>query len=83
MVICVLVKNLTIGKCYWCGAEISDQKYNEIKSIILSKPTAPDGHGYRMTACLTWELYVLPEEADPDLTAEESLDIILGGGTDA
>lgn len=81
--ICVLVKNLTIGKCYWCGAEISDQKYNEIKSIILSKPTAPDGHGYRLTAGLTWELYVLPEEADPDLTAEEALDIIFGGGANA
>lgn len=66
------------------GAEaISQQEYKRVKAIVTQKPTPPEGYGYRLTADLTWELYELPEEADPELTAEEALDIILGGGEDA
>ena len=65
------------------GAEaVSQQEYGRVKAIVDQRPVPPDGYGYRLTADLTWELYELPAD-DPELTAEEALDIILGGGTDA
>lgn len=66
------------------GAEaISRHEYERVKAIVNQKPVHQDGYGYRMTADLTWELYELPQEADPELTAEEALDIIVGGGANA
>ena len=63
--------------------EITQAEYGRVKAIVDQRPVPPDGYGYRLTADLTWELYELPEEADPELTAEEALDIIVGGGSDA
>ena len=68
------------------GEEITEAEYNNIVDIIRSSPTAPEGYGYRLKSDLTWELLelpVTPEDADPELTAEETLDIILGGGANA
>lgn len=68
------------------GTAISEDEYNSILAAIQSCPSAQNGFGYRLKTDLTWELYELPvtaEEADPELTAEEALDIILGGGSDA
>lgn len=68
------------------GEEITEAEYNNIVDMIRSSPTAPEGYGYRLKSDLTWELYELPvtaEETDPDLTAEEALGIIVGGGYDA
>lgn len=66
------------------GAEaISQQEYKRVKAIVNQKPVPPEGYGYRLSADLTWELYELPQEADPELTAEEALDIIVGGGENA
>lgn len=62
---------------------ISQQEYERVKAIVNQKPDPPEGYGYRLTADLTWELYELPEESDPVLTAEEALDIIVGGDSDA
>lgn len=60
--------------------EITETKYNEILSILRSRPTAPEGFAYRLTADLQWELYELPiaEETD-EITDAEALAIILGG----
>lgn len=64
----------------WFGKEITETEYNEILSMLHSRLTAPDGFAYRLTENLEWELYELPtEEADPELTEAEALDIILGG----
>lgn len=68
------------------GEEITEAEYNNIVDIIRSSPNAPGGYGYRLKSDLTWELWelpVTPDDADPELTAEEALDIILGGGSDA
>ena len=66
------------------GADaITQAEYERVKATVDQRPVPPDGYGYRLTADLTWELYELPEEADPELTAEEALDIIVGGGSDA
>lgn len=62
-----------------CGkAEITEGEYNTIKSMLAAPPTAKSGYDYRLKADLTWELYELPV-VDEELTAEEALDIILGG----
>ena len=78
----MLSKNLISGKCYRDGVEITEEKYTEILNMIRKKPIAPDGYGYCLTDDLKWELVELlatPEDADPDLTDEEALAIILGG----
>ena len=60
--------------------EITEAEYNRIKAIIDNRPTAPEGYGYRLTESLEWELYELPPaEEDTELTAEEALEIIVGG----
>lgn len=73
---------LSIGKGAG-GEEMTESEYTQILDSIRNKPAAPDGYGYHLTADLTWELYELPGEGDPELTAEETLDIILGGGANA
>lgn len=60
--------------------EITEAEYNRIKDILHNRPTAPEGYGYRLSADLEWEMYELPPvEDDPELTAEEALEIIVGG----
>lgn len=55
------------------GIEITEAEYNHIKTIIDSRPTAPDGFGYRLTENLEWELYELPvvEEVEEEASAED------------
>lgn len=61
------------------GGEITEQEYNAIMDAIRSKPSAPHGCDYKLKADLQWELYELPPVEDEELTAEEALDIIVGG----
>ena len=63
------------------GTEITEAEYNTILPLILAKPEAPAGYGYHLRTDLTFELYELPavEETDPELSAEEALEIIMGG----
>lgn len=70
------------GKYYRDKTEITPEQYNEILSMLRNRPTATDGYGYRLTESLGWELYELPPvevEEDPELSAEEALEIITGG----
>ena len=61
---------------------VTEEEYGELLSVIRDAPTAPDGYTYMLTAdTLTWELVELPP-APPEpeeLTADEALDILLGG----
>ena len=73
---------LAIGTGYG-GTEITEAEYNEIMAIIQNRPIA-EGNGYRLKADLTWEEYDLPPVVvsdDDELSAEEALDILLGGAT--
>ena len=67
------------------GTEITESEYNNILSIIRSRPTPPAGYAYRLKADLTWEQYELPPEPEPsdtdEITDEEAMAIILGGAT--
>lgn len=68
------------------GEEITDSEYNSVMEKINSAPTAPAGYRYQLKTDLTWELCelpVTPEDTDQELTAEETLDIIVGGGSNA
>ena len=63
------------------GDEITEQEYNEIMSVIQSCPNE-EGKGYRLCTDLTWEEYDLPPVVlsdDDELSAEEAMDILLGG----
>lgn len=54
------------------GESITEAEYNHIKSIISSRPAAPEGFGYRLTESLEWELYEIPEEeAEADASAKD------------
>lgn len=67
-------------KCTWYGEEITETQYEEILSILRSRPEAPEGYAYRLTKDLVWEQYELPpEENDPELSETEMLEILLGG----
>jgi hypothetical protein len=55
------------------GAEISDTEYNNILTVIRTKPAAPVGYDHRLNAnTLEWELYPVPEPDTDDEDAEES-----------
>ena len=67
-------------KCTWYGEVITEAEYNEILSMLRSRPEAPEGYAYRLTKDRVWELYELPpEENDPELSEAEMLEILLGG----
>ena len=70
-----------IGTGAGVGEDITEAEYNTIMSLIHDKPEAPAGYGYHLRADLTFELYELPaaEDIDPELSAEEALEIIMGG----
>ena len=60
--------------------EITKAEYNEILSMLRSRPEAPEGYAYCLTKDLVWEQYELPpEENDPELSEAEMLEILLGG----
>lgn len=60
---------LSVGHGGNTGEEISEAEYNVILETIRNAPTAPEGHGYRLTAELEWELYEMPVvEVEDDAT---------------
>lgn len=63
------------------GEEITHEEYENILSVIRSTPVAESGYMYRLRADYTWELMETPEQTDDEyeISAEEALDIILGG----
>lgn len=48
----------------------TEEEYQKIMDAIRNKPTAPEGHDYRLTVGLEWELYELPKAQDIDRTEE-------------
>ena len=64
------------------GVSITEAEYNELRGIVRTAPLAPDGCAYKLRAdTLEWELVELPDEppVEDEPTAEEILDILLGG----
>jgi hypothetical protein len=62
------------------GEEITQEEYESILSTIRNRPFAEPGYDHRLKADLSWELVeVAPEPVDDEISAEEALNIILGG----
>ena len=60
--------------------EITKEEYEAILEIISSRPIPEVGYDYKLKTDLTWELTEAPAvDDDPDITADEALNIILGG----
>lgn len=59
---------------YIIAVEKSDSNYEDVLKAINTRPTAPDGYGYRLREDLTWELYELPVVEEVEQYTEEQLD---------
>ncbi len=58
---------------------ITETEYNALADMIADRPTAPEGYAYMIQDDpREWVLVELPPE-DPDLTADEAMEILLGG----
>lgn len=54
------------------GNQITEEKYQEILSLIKDKPQAPAGYDYHLRVDLTWEQYERPvEPIEPEEATEE------------
>lgn len=53
------------------GEEITKAEYMNIFNIIRSRPGAPEGYAYRLTAEGEWELYENPDEGETEETKGE------------
>lgn len=60
--------------------EITKEEYENILSIIRTRPTPEKGYDYKLKTDLTWELVEAPVVEEEEISADEALDIILGGG---
>lgn len=58
------------------GTEITEEEYNTILATIQSRPTPPEGKGYRLKANLTWEEYDLPEPEPDEVTGEDVMEAL-------
>lgn len=68
--------------CIGTGAgqtEITQEEYENILTVIQSRPTPEAGFDYRLREDLTWEQVELLIDDDPELSEEEAMDIIMGG----
>ena len=91
----MLSKNLVSGKCYRDGVEITALEYADALADAKEKAALVNGicNGTAIIddAPEDWRTEISKRVADlqtkadddPDLTAEEALDIILGGGANA
>ena len=63
------------------GTEITEAEYASLLGVIRQRPQDTATTGYRLTTDLAWEPYAreLPDQDDDELTADELLNIILGG----
>lgn len=58
--------------------EITQEEYENILSVVRNRPIPEAGFDYKLRTDLTWELVEAPV-ADDEISADEALDIILGG----
>lgn len=58
--------------------EITSEEYNQILSVIRSKPTAETGYDYRLKTDLTWELYEVPvvDDSEEYITGNEFMQMV-------
>lgn len=59
--------------------EITQEEYETILSLIHDCPDPEAGYSYKLRTDLTWELVEAPVVDEEEISAEEALEIILGG----
>lgn len=60
--------------------EITKEEYENILAVVHERPIPEAGYDYKLKTDLTWELVEAPvEPVDDEISADEALDIILGG----
>lgn len=69
----------TFGKASHGGEAITEDRYNAIIEAVQNAPEETETIGYRLKTDLTWESYEKEPQPEPDLSAEEIVDIIFGG----
>ena len=91
----MLSKNLISGKCYRDGVEITVEEYSAAFEEIKAKNDLANqlysGEITNDDIPAEWQAEIQRQadkrlteiDDDPELTAEEVLDIVLGGGSDA
>ena len=64
------------------GTEITESEYNEIMSVIQTRPQPTETTDYRLKDDLTWESYeVEPIPESDEVDDSEALEILLGGAS--
>ena len=58
---------------------ITQEEYETIIAIVRTRPVPEAGYDYRLKTDLTFELVEAPVAEDDEISADEALDIILGG----
>lgn len=60
------------------GTPITEEEYENIRSVLQNRPTAEDGYVYRLKEDLTWELVEVPivEPTDDEISGYELLSMI-------
>ena len=61
------------------GVEITETEYNLILNVVNSKPPRTDATDYLLRTDLTWEEIEVQPEPEPEPSADELIEIILGG----
>ena len=59
--------------------EITQEEYENILAVIRERPTPETGYDYRLRTDLEWEQVEAAVPVDEEISADEALDIILGG----
>ena len=57
------------------GTEITEAEYNEILTVLRTKPERTATTDYRLTVNLEWEEYEIPPEPDPEPTDEDYIEV--------
>lgn len=66
------------------GVEITEAEYQNIMAVIQNKPQRTETTDHHLTVNLEWVEYerIDPPDDESDASAEEILDILLGGADD-
>lgn len=78
----VIVDGYILGVGLSDHGNIDKTEYDRLTALFDAMPTAPEGYEAKLNATtLDWELVEIPPEPEPEPTAEEALDFLLGGDT--
>lgn len=62
------------------GIQITEDEYAELTDIFHAIPVR-EGYAYKLREDLTWEEYPVEPEPEDEITADEAMEILMGGAT--